>query len=61
MDGDQIFSPAHLAPGGQLLLGVTVLQLALAPDVARGATSVRQIPAEPHDDAAAARRGLARA
>ena len=45
VDGDQIFSPAHLAPGGQLLLGVTVLQLELAPEVARGATSVRQIPA----------------
>jgi pSer/pThr/pTyr-binding forkhead associated (FHA) protein len=45
VDGDQIYSPAHLAPGGQLLLGVTVLQLALAPEVARGATSVRQIPA----------------
>jgi pSer/pThr/pTyr-binding forkhead associated (FHA) protein len=45
VDGDQIFSPAHLAPGGQLLLGVTVLQLELAPEVARGQTSVRQIPA----------------
>src|SRR3954447_8409230 len=45
VDGDQIFSPAHLAPGGQLLLGVTVFQLELAPEVARGQTSVRQIPA----------------
>lgn len=45
VDGDQIFSPAHLAPGGQLLLGVTVLQLGLAPEAARGATSVRAIPA----------------
>ena len=44
VDGDQIFSPAHLAPGGQLLLGVTVLQLELAPEVARGETSVRRIP-----------------
>ena len=44
VDGDQIFSPAHLAPGGQLLLGVTVLKLELAPDVARGETSVRRIP-----------------
>ena len=44
VDGDQIFSPAHLAVGGQLVLGVTVLQLELAPEVARGATSVRQIP-----------------
>jgi pSer/pThr/pTyr-binding forkhead associated (FHA) protein len=44
VDGDQIYSPAHLALGGQLVLGVTVLQLALAPEVARGATSVRQIP-----------------
>jgi pSer/pThr/pTyr-binding forkhead associated (FHA) protein len=44
VDGDQIFSPAHLAVGGQLLLGVTVLELALAPEAARGATSVREIP-----------------
>ena len=44
VDGDQIFSPAHLAPGGQLLLGVTVLKLGFAPEAARGETSVRQIP-----------------
>jgi pSer/pThr/pTyr-binding forkhead associated (FHA) protein len=45
VDSDQIFSPAHLSVGGQLLLGVTVLQLELAPEIARGATSVLQIPA----------------
>ena len=45
VDGDQIYTPAHLAPGGQLVLGVTVLQLANAPEMARGATSVLQIPA----------------
>lgn len=44
VDGDQIFSPAHLSVGGQLVLGVTVLQLALASEVARGATSIQQIP-----------------
>jgi pSer/pThr/pTyr-binding forkhead associated (FHA) protein len=45
VDGDQIFSPAHLAQGGQLLIGVTVLQLQSAPETARGQTSVRAIPA----------------
>lgn len=45
VDGDEIFGPAHLAPGGQLLLGVTVLQLQRAPDAASGMTAVRPIPA----------------
>lgn len=44
VDGDQVFSPAHLAAGGQLLLGVTVLQLEPAREAAAG-TSVRPIPA----------------
>src|SRR2546430_36389 len=44
VDGDQIFSPAHLAPGGQLLVGVSVLQLRPAAE-ARGHTAVQPIPA----------------
>jgi len=46
VDGDQIFSPAHLAVDGQLLVGVTLLQLRTAETVASGATALRQIPAE---------------
>ena len=46
VDGDQIFSPAHLAVDGQLLVGVTLLQLRTAETVASGATSLRPIPAE---------------
>ena len=46
VDGDQIHSPAHLSVGGQLLVGVTVLQLQTAETVASGATSLRPIPAE---------------
>src|ERR671910_266994 len=34
VDGDQIFSPAHLAVDGQLLVGVSVLQLRLASEAA---------------------------
>jgi pSer/pThr/pTyr-binding forkhead associated (FHA) protein len=45
VDGDQVFGPAHLAEGGQLLLGVTVFQLETAPEAASGKTSVRPIPA----------------
>jgi len=44
VDGDQIFGPAHLAPEGQVLVGVTVLQL--RPAAARGHTAVRAIPAD---------------
>ena len=43
VDGDQIFSPAHLAVDGQLLVGVSVLQLRLASEAA-GHTAVRPIP-----------------
>ena len=46
VDGDQIHSPAHLATDGQLLVGVTVLQLRSAATAASGATSLRPIPAE---------------
>ncbi len=45
VDSDQIFDPAHLAPGGQLLVGVTLLELRPAAEVAAGMTSVRAIPA----------------
>ena len=43
VDGDQIFGPAHLAPEGQLLVGVTVLQLLPAAE-ADSRTAVRPIP-----------------
>ena len=43
VDGDQIYSPAHLAVDGQLLVGVTVLQLLTATS---GATVLRPIPAD---------------
>lgn len=46
VDGDEIHSPAHLAVDGQLLVGVTVLQLKSAATAASGATSLRPIPAE---------------
>ena len=46
VDGDQIHSPAHLAVDGQLLVGVTVLQLRTAATAASGATALRPIPAD---------------
>jgi len=42
VDGDQIFAPAHLALGGQLLLGVTVLELRPAN---ASSTTLKPIPA----------------
>ena len=45
VDGDQIFDPAHLAVGGNLLVGVTLLELRPAEEAASGMTSVRAIPA----------------
>jgi len=42
VDGDQIYDPAHLAVGGQLLVGVTLLELRPAEEAA-GLTSVRAI------------------
>src|SRR5438552_13784321 len=43
VDGDEIYGPAHLAVDGQLLIGVTVLQL--RPATAEGGQSaVRPIP-----------------
>jgi FHA domain-containing protein len=44
VDGDQIYDPAHLAVGGHLLVGVTLLELRPAAEAA-GMTSVRAIPA----------------
>ena len=44
VDGDEIHSPAHLLPDGQLLVGVTVLQLKTAEEAEAGGTSVRPIP-----------------
>jgi predicted component of type VI protein secretion system len=46
VDGDQIHSPAHLGVDGQLLVGVTLLQLRMAETVASGGTALRPIPAE---------------
>ena len=46
VDGDEIYGPAHLAVDGQLLVGVTVLQLRTAETVASGATALRPIPAD---------------
>jgi hypothetical protein len=43
VDGDEIYGPAHLAVDGQLLVGVTVLQL--RPAAAAGTSAVRPIPA----------------
>ena len=44
VDGDEIYGPAHLAVDGQLLIGVTVLQL--RPATAEGGPSaVKPIPA----------------
>jgi pSer/pThr/pTyr-binding forkhead associated (FHA) protein len=42
VNGDEIFGPAHLAPGGQLLVGLTVFEL--HSDAMTAATAVRPIP-----------------
>lgn len=44
VDGDEIHGTAHLSPGGQLLLGVTVLELRVAEEAATRGTAVRPIP-----------------
>ena len=44
VDGDQIFSPAFLAPEGQLLVGVTLLQLRPTSAASAAHTAVRAIP-----------------
>jgi hypothetical protein len=43
VDGDQIFGPAHLPVDGQLLVGVSVLQLRPAGS-GNGTSAMRQIP-----------------
>jgi ABC transport system ATP-binding/permease protein len=43
VDGDQIFGPAHLSVDGQLLVGVTLLQLRNTQAAANG-TALRPIP-----------------
>jgi len=43
VNGDEIHSPAYLAPGSQLLIGVTLLELRTAA-AAAGSTAVRPIP-----------------
>ena len=56
VDGDEIYGPAHLSVDGQLLIGVTVLQLrpataeggpsAVKP-IPAGLTALRPLPSEP--------------
>jgi pSer/pThr/pTyr-binding forkhead associated (FHA) protein len=46
VDGDEISGPAHLAVDGQVLIGVTVLQLRTASALASRGTGVRPIPAD---------------
>ena len=46
VDGDEIHDPAHIALDGQVLVGVTVLQLRTAATLASGGTGVRPIPAD---------------
>ena len=46
VDGDEISGPAHIALDGQVLVGVTVLQLRTASALASGGTGVRPIPAD---------------
>ncbi|HXZ57556.1 MAG TPA: FHA domain-containing protein [Gaiellaceae bacterium] len=56
VDGDEIYGPAHLGVDGQLLIGVTVLQLrpataeggpsAVTP-IPAGLTALRPLPSEP--------------
>jgi hypothetical protein len=43
VNGDEIQSPAHLSPGGQLLVGVTVFELRGAQTPA-GVTAVKAVP-----------------
>jgi pSer/pThr/pTyr-binding forkhead associated (FHA) protein len=45
VDGDQIYSPAHVSLGHQLLVGVSVLELRKASE-ARQQTGVRPIPVD---------------
>jgi len=44
VNGDQIHSPTHLDPGDQVLVGVTVLQLRSADQIAAQPSAVRPVP-----------------
>ena len=44
VDGNEIHSPAYLTAGGQLLVGVTVLELRRADDLRSRGTAVRPVP-----------------
>ena len=44
VNGDEIHSPAYLAPGGQLLVGVTLLELRRAEELRSSGTAVRPLP-----------------
>jgi hypothetical protein len=44
VNGDEIHSPAYLAPGGQLLVGVTLLELRRADELRSSGTAVRPLP-----------------
>jgi pSer/pThr/pTyr-binding forkhead associated (FHA) protein len=44
VNGQQIFSPTRLGPGDQLVVGVTVLELRSAREVAAGLSGVRPVP-----------------
>lgn len=46
VDGDEISGPAHIGLDGQVLVGVTVLQLRTASALAASGTGVRPIPAD---------------
>ena len=46
VDGDQVFDPAHVGPEGQVLVGVTVMQLRRASELAARGTAVLAIPAD---------------
>jgi len=44
VNGDEIHSPAYLAPGGQLLVGVTLLELRRGDELRSSGTAVRPLP-----------------
>ena len=44
VNGDEIHSPAYLAPGGQLLVGVTLLELRRGDELRSSETAVRPLP-----------------
>lgn len=44
VNGDEVHAPTRLAPGDQILLGVTVLELRSARQIAAQPTAVRPVP-----------------